>query len=66
MAKAKCPECDNEVDLEKADECSKCGLDVRVTLGRYRVEKAVKKLHAQDEAEAAKTASPAKKKGYFD
>ena len=52
-----CPECDEEVNTEEEDECSNCGLNVKLVLDKDRYERALQRLRERREEE-----NPAKKK----
>ncbi len=52
-----CPECDYEVIIEEEDECSECGLNVKLVIDKDRYERALQTLRERREAE-----NPTKKK----
>jgi len=52
-----CPECDEEVDVDEEDECSSCGLNVKLVMDKDRYERALQRLRERREAE-----NPDKKK----
>jgi len=46
-----CPECDTEVDIDTEDECSECGLNVKMVIEKDRYERALQTLRDRREAE---------------
>jgi len=52
-----CPECDEEVDVDEEDECSSCGLNVKIVMDKDRYDRALQRLRERREAE-----NPDKKK----